>query len=951
QIFESTHRNVERRAPDIFMAGYGALWTPPPGRADQGNLSVGYDVYDRFDLGSAGNYTLYGSEAGLKTTVQELHKIGANVYTDMVWNHNGFSDSASVDTKGTPSTADDVTFIQAGSYPGLSVSLPGDADGDFHGAFETGQFNGRIPGINLIDIAQEKNHQYIRNPVPGQANNLPAGTASAYGRIANVPTEANRRFYPDLQGPSTTINGVTYRHWSSDPLAGDPVSENATGYLMRHTRWMVEEIGVDGFRLDATKHFVNPADGNPDWVLEFYDIATNAGTKTPNLDGSRKRVFGFGEFLDGNIGLVQQSIKKDANANRDALDFAMHYTLKINLSDNGLNNDWRNIVGTTQDAGDPPNYYANDGSQGVSFDASHDEGGAHLGNVATAYLLMRPGNSVVYFNAEQFGTNRDFPKDGRGDALGGLYGNTTTKLVDIRNTHGRGNYNERWIDKETLVFERQKSAIAGYNNRLDAGYDERTVNTSFTPGVHLVELTGNATDVIIDPNQAVNGGDIRDTVVVQPNGQITMRIPRNMAPGAGGAQHNKGYVIYGLQNPKGAAAVSNVARTLGPETPTAGSNGTARLTAIDVIQSNSFNFTLNTTAVTLSDGWRDLDADGDNALLRVDGGLNVNGNGGVDYTAPGSVVYGFEEFVTSKTPGFGSPSGNGSYVQTIDATQLSEGYHYLTARAFRRSAEPGTPVFTDFRKVVYIDRLRPVTSIALTPIGPSPDDRDVIVTSLDKTATGAHVFHNVAASLTNDQLVALASGGASVAGEYDRDLFKFGVFDMKNGNHVFTVVTFEASYNSALGYAGGGVNVQRIAGIGFTTGGGAGLGDINFDGVYNGADPNLFGNLLAGNNSSFNPAADLNADGLMNEADNVLNVPWLTHKGASAATITNATNVRLNRAIALDGTLNVPSGTLDVSGTSVAGVPLTFTASFNIPTNRTITKTGGQTLNVNAPQT
>ncbi|MEO6435027.1 MAG: hypothetical protein ABIP55_04605, partial [Tepidisphaeraceae bacterium] len=41
QIFESTHRNVERRAPDIFMAGYGALWTPPPGRADQGNLSVG----------------------------------------------------------------------------------------------------------------------------------------------------------------------------------------------------------------------------------------------------------------------------------------------------------------------------------------------------------------------------------------------------------------------------------------------------------------------------------------------------------------------------------------------------------------------------------------------------------------------------------------------------------------------------------------------------------------------------------------------------------------------------------------------------------------------------------------------------------------------------------------------------------------------------------------------
>src|SRR5262245_26120415 len=61
QMFEATYKTMEKRAPDMFMAGYGAIWTPPPGRADQGNLSVGYDVYDRFDLGSAGNYTLYGS--------------------------------------------------------------------------------------------------------------------------------------------------------------------------------------------------------------------------------------------------------------------------------------------------------------------------------------------------------------------------------------------------------------------------------------------------------------------------------------------------------------------------------------------------------------------------------------------------------------------------------------------------------------------------------------------------------------------------------------------------------------------------------------------------------------------------------------------------------------------------------------------------------------------------
>ena len=52
QWFESSYGTIEHRTADVFMAGYGAVWTPPPGRADTGNFSVGYDVYDRFDLGT-----------------------------------------------------------------------------------------------------------------------------------------------------------------------------------------------------------------------------------------------------------------------------------------------------------------------------------------------------------------------------------------------------------------------------------------------------------------------------------------------------------------------------------------------------------------------------------------------------------------------------------------------------------------------------------------------------------------------------------------------------------------------------------------------------------------------------------------------------------------------------------------------------------------------------------
>ena len=37
----------------------------------------------------------------------------------------------------------------------------------------------------------------------------------------------------------------------TNPMAGDAVEENATGYLMRNAQWYVQDIGFDGFRLDS----------------------------------------------------------------------------------------------------------------------------------------------------------------------------------------------------------------------------------------------------------------------------------------------------------------------------------------------------------------------------------------------------------------------------------------------------------------------------------------------------------------------------------------------------------------------------------------------------------------------------------------------------------------------------------------------------------------------------
>jgi len=79
------------------------------------------------------------------------------------------------------------------------------------------------------------------------------------------------------------------------------------------------------------------------------------------------------------------------------------------------------------------------------------------------------------------------------------------------------------------------------------------MNTGFDPGTHLVELTGNATDPIVDPLN-----EIPDTLVVNGSGQITMRIPRNK--NANGVEHDRGYVIYGPSTPKGTLSLTNVSQ-------------------------------------------------------------------------------------------------------------------------------------------------------------------------------------------------------------------------------------------------------------------------------------------------------------------------------------------------------------------------------------------------------
>lgn len=857
QWFESSYDTIEERIPDLFDSGYGAIWLPPPGRADSGNQSVGYDVYDRFDLGSADNSTLYGTRTELQQLAKLFDQTATSLHVDLILNHAGFSD---LSTDG---------FVDSGGYPGLAITLDTAIDGDFHSSFDPGELNQRLSG--LVDLNHTTNHVLIRNPVDANAaNNIPAGTAvDPYGRLANIPDADNAQFYPDMDGDVKylfdPIRGESdipvYSFNTTNPMEGDAVAENALGYLMRYMQWMVEVIGVDGFRVDAAKHFEG-------FVMDYLDRAVYRANPRPLLDGSTEHVFSYSEVFDGNKDLLQSYVRKNIDpndegrigGNRDVLDFSSFFAMRDNLSSPGTANAWQNIRGSLLDLHDDG---IHNGSSGVLFVRSHDEfGPSSLGNVAHAFALMYPGNAVVYFNGSEFGAERDFPKAGRGDALGGLYGDSISTLVSIRQSHGRGDFYERYIDQEGLyIFEREKSSVVGLSNRGDEGFDERTVQVAFDPGTRLVELTGNASDSIIDPYD-----DLFDSVLVSENRTITIRVPRNV--NADGAWHGSGYVIYGLATPSSQAGIE----LLGVDSVIAGgnpdandfSNGRTRLADIHVVTGDEMTVNLNTQEVTLPDGNRDFSADGDQAMLRLDGGVDVNGNDVVDHVTPGEVTYGFELFADVSSPlvgagGIAGERGTGQFSQSLDITNLEEGLHFLEARAFRHRTDGGQPVFQSWKESIYVDRLPPMSDVlSFEPyVEGINENRDLVVQSLDKTADSIHVFLDLPASMTDSEILALVGSG-NQARQIDRDRFIFGFDDLTHGNHVVTVVSYERTGN---------VNVQRIPGLFTSTIFGAGLGDLDFNGTIESADVLLFEQAILSDQTIFNVAADFDANGEIDYLD------------------------------------------------------------------------------------
>ena len=89
-------KQVKNEAPRLAELGINAVWLPPACKAAAGKNSVGYDVYDLYDLGEFKQKgtvrTKYGTRKEFIAAVKAVQAAGMQAIVDIVVNHLGGGD-------------------------------------------------------------------------------------------------------------------------------------------------------------------------------------------------------------------------------------------------------------------------------------------------------------------------------------------------------------------------------------------------------------------------------------------------------------------------------------------------------------------------------------------------------------------------------------------------------------------------------------------------------------------------------------------------------------------------------------------------------------------------------------------------------------------------------------------------------------------------------------------
>lgn len=268
---------LKNDAAHLKEIGVSAVWIPP---AYKGTFSgdVGYGAYDLWDLGEFNQKgtvrTKYGTKEELIDAINELHKYGINVYLDAVLNHKGGADETE-------------RFLAIEVDPenrNEEISEPKEIEGWTKFTF---------PGRNKKYSEFEWNHALFSGV---DYDNLTGKTAiykiagENKGWAENVDSELGN--YDYLMNAD-----VDYSH---------PEVRNE---IINWGKWVVNELNLDGFRMDAVKHI------SEDFIKEFLiEVRKVYGEK----------FYSVGEYWKGDLDTLKTYLE-NIGYETDLFDVGLHF--------------------------------------------------------------------------------------------------------------------------------------------------------------------------------------------------------------------------------------------------------------------------------------------------------------------------------------------------------------------------------------------------------------------------------------------------------------------------------------------------------------------------------------------------------------------------------------------------------------------------------------------------
>jgi alpha-amylase len=408
-------QNLGAKSLELKNAGITAMWIPPAYKGSSGS-DVGYGVYDRYDLGEFNQKgtvaTRYGTLAQLQAAITAMHNNGMQVYEDMVMNHLVFADATEV-----------------------------------------------------VNTYQGSKTIYTKFDYTGRNN-----TYSSYKWNASLMTGTQ-------QGPNNSWyqwnnwdfnpynNGDAYDNLLGCELKFNPINGSGALETINWGNWITTKLGLDGYRLDATKHIYTP------FVNKWLD----------DVKGTR---FAVSEAWMRNVSDLNAYVT--ATGGRTSLfDVPLHYMFQDMSIGNGSYNMANFAFASFTEANGPLSVTFVD-----NHDTDHTTGALfspviNLKMLAYAYILTREkGYPCVFY--------KDYYEYG--------LGNQIKKLMELRkaNAYGAGFEYTSANDADCYVYSRAGDAThAGMLVMLNDGSSTKT-KTITTPFINatLTDKTGNTTGTV-----------------------------------------------------------------------------------------------------------------------------------------------------------------------------------------------------------------------------------------------------------------------------------------------------------------------------------------------------------------------------------------------------------------------------------------------------------------------